>query len=38
MAGLPIRYPVEEKGRFVEAKQVQWKDDMLIEDSSLKPR
>lgn len=38
MAGLPIRYPVEEKGRFVESTQVQWKDDMLIEDSSIKPR
>jgi len=38
MAGLPIRYPVEEKGRFVEATQEQWKEKMIIDDASIKPR
>jgi N-acyl-D-glutamate deacylase len=38
MAGLPIRYPVEDKGRFVEATQEQWEEEMIIDDSSIKPR
>jgi hypothetical protein len=38
MAGQPIRYPVESKGRFVAATQEQWKEKMLIDDSSIKPR
>jgi N-acyl-D-amino-acid deacylase len=38
MAGEPIRYPAEIKGRFVEATQEQWKEKMLIDDSSIKPR
>jgi len=38
MAGLPIRYPVEEKGRFVESTQEQWIEELLVDDSSIKPR
>ena len=38
MAGEPIRFPVEDKGRHVEATQEQWQEEMLIDDSSIKPR
>ncbi len=40
MAGVPIRFPAEEKGRFIEATQEQWLDRVLlnIDDSSIKPR
>ena len=38
MAGLPIRYPVEAKGRHEPATQEQWKQKMLIDDSSIKPQ
>lgn len=37
MAGIPIRFPVEEKGRFVETTQEQWQDEMLVDDSSIMP-
>lgn len=38
MAGQPIRFPVEKNPRFVQATQEQWKEEMLIDDSSIKPR
>ncbi len=38
MAGVPIRFPVEDKPRFVEATQEQWQQKMLVDDSSLHPR
>ncbi len=40
MAGLPIRYPVEEKGRFVPASTKQWLGDFSfgIDSSSTAPR
>lgn len=38
MAGVPIRFPVEEKGRHVDATTEQWQEEMLIDDSSIKPR
>lgn len=37
MAGQPIRFPVEEKARFVEATQEQWKEKMIVDDSSISP-
>jgi hypothetical protein len=33
--GQPIRYPVEEKGRFVPADKEQWKSTFTIDDSPL---
>ena len=38
MAGVPIRYPVEDKPRFVAATQEQWQDKMLVDDASISPR
>lgn len=38
MAGVPIRYPLEDKPRFVAATQEQWQDKMLVDDSSIMPR
>ncbi len=39
MSGVPIRYPVEEKGRFVPASAKQWlRDFSLIDSSSTAPR
>jgi len=35
MAGLPVRFPVEETPRHKPAKQKQWKDDMLIDEGPL---
>lgn len=35
MAGLPVRFPVEDKGRHIDAKQEQWKDEMLLDDGAL---
>lgn len=39
MAGLPIRYPVEEKGRFVPASTEQWFEDfsLPVDGSSTAP-
>jgi N-acyl-D-glutamate deacylase len=39
-SGLPVRYPVEKKNRYVEATQEAWADDVLIpiEDGSVHPR
>lgn len=39
MAGLPIRYPVEEKGRFVPASKEQWFEDfsLPVDGSSTAP-
>jgi N-acyl-D-amino-acid deacylase len=37
MAGEPIRFPVEKKGRFVKATQEQWQEDMLVDDDALVP-
>ena len=36
--GLPVRYPVEDKGRHVPASQAQWKQDFLIDSSSIAPQ
>ena len=36
--GQPIRYPVEEKGRFVPATTEQWLKTFTIDDGSVKPR
>jgi N-acyl-D-aspartate/D-glutamate deacylase len=36
--GQPIRYPVEEKGRFVPATKKQWQKTFTIDTSPLKPR
>ena len=38
MSGQPIRYPVEQEGRFVPASTEQWLDDFTLDDSSTKPR
>ncbi len=38
MAGVPIRYPVEDKPRFVEATQEQWQEKMLVDDASISSR
>ncbi len=38
MAGQPIRYPVEKKGRFVPASTKQWLNTFSIDSSSIKPR
>ena len=38
MAGQPIRYPVEEKGRFVPASTEQWLQNFTIDTSPIKPR
>jgi len=38
MAGVPIRYPVEDQPRFVEVTQEQWQDRMLVDDASISPR
>jgi hypothetical protein len=35
--GQPIRYPVEEKGRFVPASKEQWLRTFTIDDSAVKP-
>ena len=39
MAGVPIRYPVEEKGRFVPASKEQWFEDfsLPVDGSSTAP-
>ena len=36
--GLPIRYPVEKKGRFVAADKEIWLETFTIDDGSIKPR
>ena len=36
MAGLPVRYPVEDKPRHVEATQEQWQSDMLVDDGAIR--
>jgi hypothetical protein len=36
--GQPIRFPVEEKGRFVPATKKQWLKTFTIDSSPLKPR
>ena len=36
--GLPIRYPVEEKGRHEPTEVKQWKQEFLIDGSALAPR
>lgn len=36
--GQPIRYPVEEKGRFVPASQKQWLKTFTIDSSPLVPQ
>ena len=38
MPGQPIRYPVEQEGRFVPASTEQWLEDFTLDDSSTKPR
>ncbi len=38
MAGQPIRYPVEEKGRFEPASKKQWLRTFTIDTSPIKPR
>jgi len=38
MAGQPIRYPVEEKGRFEPASTKQWLNTFTIDSSSIKPQ
>ena len=38
LAGIPIRYPVEEKGRFVPATTKQWLGTFTIDDGSVRPR
>jgi len=39
MAGQPIRFPVEEKGRFVPATTEQWlKDFSLVDSGAVRPR
>jgi N-acyl-D-glutamate deacylase len=38
MAGQPIRFPAEEKGRFVKATQQQWKEKVIVDDGSISPR
>lgn len=38
LPGIPIRYPVEEKGRFVPATTKQWLGTFTIDDGSIKPR
>jgi hypothetical protein len=38
MAGVPIRYPVEKKGRFVPASTKQWLSTFTIDSSFIKPR
>jgi N-acyl-D-aspartate/D-glutamate deacylase len=37
MAGQPIRYPVEPKGRHVQATTEQWLEDFSFDDSAMKP-
>jgi len=37
MAGQPIRYPVEDKGRHVPATTEQWLEDFSIDDSPIRP-
>ena len=36
--GLPIRYPVEEKGRFIPLEREDWISTFTIDDGSIKPR
>ena len=36
--GVPIRYPIEEKGRFVPASTKQWLATYTIDTSPIKPR
>ncbi len=38
MAGQPIRYPVEKKGRFVPASKKQWLQTFTIDGSQLSGR
>jgi hypothetical protein len=38
MPGLPVRYPVEDRGRFAQATQEQWENKMLIDDGALHSR
>jgi hypothetical protein len=38
MAGQPIRFPVEKKGRFVPASTKQWLSTFTIDSSVVKPR
>jgi N-acyl-D-glutamate deacylase len=37
MAGQPIRYPVEPKGRHLRATTEQWLEDFSFDDSAMKP-
>jgi len=36
--GQPIRFPVEKNARFVQATQEQLKEEIFIDDSSIKLR
>jgi len=38
MAGLPIRYPVEEDARFIPASTEQWLETFTIDDGALAAR
>ncbi len=36
--GLPIRYPVQDEGRFVPAEKQQWLKTFTIDSGSVKPK
>ena len=38
LPGQPIRYPVEEKGRFVPATKKQWLKTFTLDASPLRPQ
>jgi hypothetical protein len=38
MAGQPVRYPVEDKGRHVDLTIEDWQNDFLIDDGGMVPR
>jgi hypothetical protein len=38
LPGVPVRYPVEEEGRFVRATTKQWLETFTIDDGSLGSR
>ena len=38
MAGVLIRFPVEDRPHFVAATQEQWQDKMLVDGASMSPR